>query len=118
MEQKGKIYNKLFAFKEIISLHSIAKLTINISEILDETATIQAKCIKLIPASTKVNTLTIEVTTGGTYRYSQRLPIMCDGSFHNLKFCKLTKKTPYNVTAIWTSEQDHSCNLDSFSTCE
>ena len=117
MEQKGKIIQEVK--KSIINCTCtlLAKLTMNKDNISTTSVVVHATCTKVIPASSKVNTVTIEVTTPlSTHVYSQRLLIMCDGISHNLTFLNLNENTSYNITAIWTSEQNLSCCLDSFIT--
>ena len=76
---------------------------------------IQITCTKLVPFSTNVNQVTIEVANQA---HIERQLITCNGSSNDLKFSALESGTAYDITAIWTSENNSACKLGNFSTCK
>ena len=75
----------------------------------------------IVSYSKDVSLVTIEVANVIQQNFIvQRLQLVCNGTSTNLTYSNLKSGTNYNISAVWTTEDNSTCILgnNSTKTCE
>ncbi len=95
----------------IVLISSIAEIDYVAEATLAEVS-LNISCTMIVLYSKDVAQVTIEVANQQNF-IVKRLPLKCNGNSTSLKYSNLISGTNYNISAVWTTEDNSICALGS-----